>query len=53
MSVIVFVSVLSVVFTSKREISESNKDLKFKCRSINDFRHNQTQQAAVKQTCCW
>ena len=26
---------LSVVFTSERAVSESNKDLKFECRSIN------------------
>ena len=30
-------------------ISESNKDLKFECRSVNDLRHNRTQWALVKK----
>ena len=29
---------LSVVFAFERGISESNKDSKFECRSVNDFR---------------
>ena len=40
---------LSVVFTFENGISESNKDLKFECRSVNDLRHNRTQWALVKQ----
>ena len=39
---------LSGVFISERGISESNKDLKFECRSVHDFRPNRTQRVAVK-----
>ena len=39
---------LSVVFAFEHGISESNKDSKLEFRSVNDFRHNQTQWAAVK-----
>ena len=34
---------LSVVFAFEHDISESNKDSKFECRTVNDFRHNRTQ----------
>ena len=40
---------LSVVFAFEHGTSESNKDSKFECRSVNDFRRNPTQCAAVKQ----
>ena len=40
---------LSVVFAFEHGISESNKDSKFECRSINDIRHNRTQWATVNK----
>ena len=40
------------VFTFEHGISESNKDLKFECRSVNDLKHNRTQWALVKQAYC-
>ena len=40
---------LSVVFAFEHGISESNKDSKFECKGVNDFRHNRTQWAVVKQ----
>ena len=43
---------LSVVFAFEHGISQSNKYSKFECRSVNDFRHNRTQWAAVKQAYC-
>ena len=43
------ISVSSVAFAFEHGISESNKDSKRECRSVNDFRHNWTQWAAVKQ----
>ena len=43
---------LSVVFAFEHGISESNKDSKFECRNVDDFRHNRTQKAAVKQAYC-
>ena len=40
---VIWVSVfLSVVFTFEHGVCESNKDSKFECRSVNDFRHNRT-----------
>ena len=45
------VSVLSVS-TFERGISESNKDLKFEYRSVNDLRHYRTERALVKQAYC-
>ena len=36
----------------RNTVSESNKDSKFECRSVNAFRHNRTQWAAVKQAYC-
>ena len=41
---------LSVVFAFKHGIAELNKHSKFECRSVNNFRHNWTQRAAVKQS---
>ena len=50
---VILVSVfLSVVVTIEHGISESNKGLKFECRSITDLRHNLTQSALVKQAYC-
>ena len=39
---------LSVVFVFEHGVFESNKDSKFECRSVNDFRNKRTQWAAVK-----